>query len=230
MKCPSCGADVPSNAAYCPQCGKTVTHDKAGEKPASPAAAPDASQSRSSQDFLAPGASNETDEAFAASEKETLWEGRYSLRAMIDRVAISAVITVVAVLAGALGPWGEWTALVWTIIAGLLVVLWLYQIGVYVYRHYGHYYRLTPHTFFDESGILVRSTSPIEIVGISDMSFEQSLLERPFGVGTIRLLSDDTTSPKLVLRGIANVQDAFQRIDQARRVERRRRAVRMDHV
>jgi hypothetical protein len=49
-------------------------------------------------------------------------------------------------------------------------------------------------------------------------------------VGTIRILSNDTTDPLLVMKGIPDVLRVFTTIDQARRAERRRRALRVESV
>jgi hypothetical protein len=51
-----------------------------------------------------------------------------------------------------------------------------------------------------------------------------------FGVGTIKLLSSDLSDPKLVLRGIDDVRRVANVIDDARREERRKRAVYMETV
>jgi len=55
-------------------------------------------------------------------------------------------------------------------------------------------------------------------------------MERMFGVGTIKLLSSDTSDPSLVLRGIDNVQQVASMIDNARRDERRKRGLYMETV
>jgi len=157
----------------------------------------------------------------------TLWAGRYAFKGMIDRLVLSAVITIAMILA--LG-WWPWARKGWPVALAILVLLWAYQFGVYIGRRLGHRYRLTPQTFFHERGILVKSTSPIEIIRIDDITLKQTLLERLVGVGTIRILSNDTTDPLLVMKGIAEVRRAFDTIDQARRAERRRRAVRINAV
>jgi len=161
------------------------------------------------------------------SDTQTLWEGRYDVRGMVDRLVLSGLVTIAVLV---LWIWWRPGATIWLIGLGALAILWLYQLLLYVSRHYGHRYRLTPQTFFHESGILIRSSSPIEIIAIDDISYQQTLLERLLGVGTIRITSADRSDPELVLRGIRDVAKAFGVIDQARRAERRRRAVRVDNV
>jgi uncharacterized membrane protein YdbT with pleckstrin-like domain len=103
-------------------------------------------------------------------------------------------------------------------------------LGVYFSRRFTHRYRLTPQTFFHERGLLVKSTSPIEIIRIDDIAMKQTVLERLMGVGTIRILSNDATDPLLILKGIPDVRKTFEAIDQTRRAERRRRALRVNTV
>jgi membrane protein YdbS with pleckstrin-like domain len=149
---------------------------------------------------------------------------------MAGRLLATGLITIAVLALGIWWPWGEWPGKVWMIVLVLLLLGWVGQYLVYVVRHYGHRYRLTPQTFFHESGILVRSSSPIEIIAIADISFQQTILDRLLGVGTIRIVSADRSDPELKLRGIRDVEKVFTTIDQVRRAERRRRALRIDNV
>lgn len=223
MNCPKCGTKVQQDSVYCPKCGERLTAPGSELfQPKGPVATP----SGSDPGKMIAEERAELDEQ-QWSDKETLWEGRYSFRAMIDRLAAVAVLTIVVIIVLALWKPG---GMIWAIALGLVAVAWGYQFLVYVFRHYGHRYRLTPHTFFHESGLFVRTSSPLEIVHIDDLSLQQTLLDRLVGVGTIRILSHDTTDPKLVLPGIPDVEQAFAKIDQTRRAERRRRAVRLDNI
>jgi len=238
MKCPQCDAEVNEKSIYCSKCGERLLGpnadlfpepDRTSEAPASgpppagstgPSDAAKAEAGRRAADAAGPG-------AVGASDRQTVWEGRYSLKGMIDRLALSALVTIVVVV---LGVWWSFSGTWWLVALALVLALWFYLMAVFVARRFGHRYRLTPQTFFHERGILVKSTSPIEIVAIDDISLNQSILERLVGVGRIRILSGDSTDPLLVLKGIPDVQKAFEAIDQARRAERRRRAVRIDAV
>ena len=70
----------------------------------------------------------------------------------------------------------------------------------------------------------------IEVIDIDDVTVEQGLIERMFGVGTIRLLSSDTSDPKLFLRGIDDVKRVAAMIDDVRRDERRKRGMYIETV
>jgi len=91
-------------------------------------------------------------------------------------------------------------------------------------------YSLTSQRLVHKTGILRQVTNRIEVIDIDDVQFVQGLMERMFGVGTIKLLSSDTSDPSLVLRGIDNVQQVASMIDNARRDERRKRGLYMETV
>jgi membrane protein YdbS with pleckstrin-like domain len=219
MNCPKCGSEVTSEAVYCQHCGERVDPASAfapkDAQPTSSAAAPEATAGQP------PAAPSPT-----AISNVVLWEGRFSGRAMMNRVVLSAAITVLVVIGCAF--FDPKSGIVWTIALAMVLLFWLYQAGVYLQRRLSESYVLTSQTLIHQKGILVRASSPIEIIRIDDIVLEQALLERWLGVGTIIVCSNDPTDPRLELKGIENVAEAFEKIDQARRVERRLRAVRVE--
>jgi hypothetical protein len=91
-------------------------------------------------------------------------------------------------------------------------------------------YTLTSQRLLHRRGILSQATDRIEVIDIDDVRYTQGIVERMFGVGTIRLLSSDTSDPTLILRGIDDVQRVANLIDNARREERRKRGLYMETV
>jgi hypothetical protein len=77
---------------------------------------------------------------------------------------------------------------------------------------------------------VTRHTRRIETIDIDDVSFQQGLLDRLLGVGTIVIHSSDRTDPVMVLSGIDRVQQVANRIDEARRAERVRRGLHIETV
>jgi hypothetical protein len=65
---------------------------------------------------------------------------------------------------------------------------------------------------------------------MDDITFEQKLLERFMGVGTIRISSSDRTHPELYLKGIQDVRRVAGLIDDTRRSERRRRGLHIENI
>jgi uncharacterized membrane protein YdbT with pleckstrin-like domain len=146
--------------------------------------------------------------------------------------------------------YGGWIAAVLATIAGLIAVLllplegmigwWVFGVGALViwggllltlaYRRMSVKYRLTNQRLFHEQGILRRVTDRIELIDIDDVTLEQGLFERLFGVGTVRVSSTDRTTPELLMPGIDDVKVVADTIDHARRAERQRRGVFIESV
>jgi membrane protein YdbS with pleckstrin-like domain len=160
-------------------------------------------------------------------QERTLWIGRYSPKAMLGRWVLSLLVTVALLVAGVYFQQGSW---LWMTIAGLIVLLWLYQLAVMLYRQMSVRYHLTSQRFMHESGILSRTTDRIELIDIDDITFRQGLVERMVSVGTVDVSSSDRSHPELEMLGIENVRDVAQMIDDARRRERRRRGLHIESI
>jgi hypothetical protein len=80
------------------------------------------------------------------------------------------------------------------------------------------------------SGILTRVSDRIEVIDIDDVTYHQGLIERLFDVSSIQLVSSDKTHPELWLRGIANVKQVANQIDDLRRQERCRGGLHIESI
>jgi len=162
-------------------------------------------------------------------EAETdVWQGGYSSRAMFGNWLLAGVLTIVllvAVLAAGPGNFSYWAA--WLVIAALI---WGGFACLLAYRKLTVKYQLTTQRFIHEAGLLKRVTDRIEVIDIDDVSFEQRILERMVGVGTIKLISSDRSHPVLVMRGIEGVKEVASLIDDLRRKERRRRGLHIEAI
>ena len=216
MRCPGCGADVVEQAVFCHKCGERINPD-AADFP-SPA-----DESSSPAERLRQGLTGQQDNG--GDEEEGLWRGGYCSKAMIGAWIASGLITV-ALLGVAiwLGGW------VWWAVLAAIAVLWVYQLGKLCYRRWSVRYQLTNQRFIHETGILRRVTDRIEVIDMDDIAFEQKLFERIVGVGTIRITSSDRTHPELVMAGIDEVKRIAGMMDDARRVERRRRGLHIESI
>ena len=65
---------------------------------------------------------------------------------------------------------------------------------------------------------------------MDDVSYDQGIIERLLGVGTIRVTSSDRTHPEIALRGIDGVHEVATMMDDARRRERLRRGLHIEAV
>ena len=160
--------------------------------------------------------------------EEDLWEGRYSSRAMYGKWILAGFVTV-ALLVGIffIGIDKGWAWITWLVICVLMWGTFAMQLA---YRKLTCKYRLTTQRFIHESGLLKRLTDRIEVIDIDDVSYEQRVVERIFGVGTIKVTSSDRSHPELSLRGIEKVKEVAGQIDDVRRKERRRRGLHIESI
>jgi membrane protein YdbS with pleckstrin-like domain len=215
MHCHQCGQDVPAESVFCSHCGTRLADgaDEAEVENNSPAGA----------ERLRPGKRN-SDSGKSPSEQE-LWSGSYSPKAMIGSFAAAGVVTIVGLALAALsGPpgwliWGIAAAVIW---GGLLLLL--------AYRRLTVRYRLTTYRFFHELGLLSRVGNRIEVIDIDDVTVQQGLVERMFGVGTITIQSSDRSDPELHLPGIEDARQVADLIDGTRRAERHRRSLHIESI
>lgn len=139
---------------------------------------------------------------------------------------VATLITVAAVVAAIVVPWPP----TWLVAAAIVGVLWLALIVGYLKERLSVSYSLTSQRLVHRRGILNQVTDRIEVIDIDDVQYVQGIIERMFGVGSIRLLSSDVSDKALVIKGIDNVQHVATLIDNARREERRKRGVYMESV
>jgi membrane protein YdbS with pleckstrin-like domain len=220
MKCPKCGAAVQAEAVYCHVCGARL--DEA------PAATPSAAAEGEADGKKNFNRRVEVSRGKTDSAEEELWQGGFSPRAMFGTWIACGVITLVAIVASFLLMAAF--PLIWAISIPAVLLLWAWQGIRFALRRLGLSYRLTNQRFFHESGILRRTTNRIEVIDMDDITYTQGIVDRFFGVGTIRVSSSDITHPVLVIEGIDDVQVVAGQIDNARRAERLRRGLHIESV
>jgi membrane protein YdbS with pleckstrin-like domain len=169
-------------------------------------------------------------QAAAPQEPEhELWRGGYSAKAMYGGWTFAALVTVAAIVLAALSA-TPYKSAVWIAVAIVVPAVWVVALLMLLYRRLSVSYTLTSQRFLHQRGILRRVNNRILLIDIDDVSFEQGLLERLFNVGKITLTSTDASDPKLPMPGIDDVQRIANLIDDARREERRKRAIYMANV
>ena len=156
--------------------------------------------------------------------EENLWAGGFSGKSMVGTWFLLTVLSCMLVVAClVLPPFIP-------VFVGVIALIWVYGLMILVYRKLSIHYRLTSQRLFHEVGILTRTTNRIEVIDMNDITFQQGLIERMMGTGTIYIQSTDLTDPKLVLNGIDNVKEVAALLDNAHRKERVRRGVHITNV
>lgn len=168
--------------------------------------------------------------AATPDEPETkLWNGGFSPKAMIGYWLFAAVLTVVGCIAAAFATPATAGA-VWLLVILLAIALWGGLALYYLYLRFGMSYELTSQRLIHKVGLLSQTTNRIEVIDIDDVSTYQTFIERLLGVGSIKILSSDTSDPMLVIRGIDDAKRIATMIDNVRRDERRRRGMYIETV
>ena len=118
--------------------------------------------------------------------------------------------------------------LAWYIIAGCLLVLWGYHYSVYFYRVWTLRYRLTERHLYVYRGLFTHTCDSMELVHISDVRLIRTLFDQLFNGGVGRLVifcTIDKTDNELVLQGIDNPKEIFEKIDSMRTALRTKRSI-----
>ena len=229
LQCDNCGTELTDDAAYCPKCGDRI--DRRSE-----VADGDPPRASAADAIPATGAGDKLREKVQASrdaaddEEQDLWEGGYSPKAMIGHWLGAAVVSVLMLVGMfAFQPLRE-NGWAWLVLVVLLALLWGGLATLLAIRKWGFHYELTSQRFIHRTGILQRTTDRIEVIDMDDVTFQQGLVERMMGVGSIKIISSDRTHPELHLLGIDDVQNVADLIDTARRRERRRRGLHIESI
>ncbi|MCI0359452.1 MAG: PH domain-containing protein [Planctomycetaceae bacterium] len=207
MLCPTCSTQAPADSIFCPKCG----HRLADPAPAG---------------GKTPVEKLRGDRPTNSEPERPLWEGSYSPKAMYGQWLLAIVLTLVAIVLSVIIP----NPITWMAAGAVVVIVWFCLAAFYLYERLSVHYKLTSQRFVHQTGLLRRVINRVEVIDIDDVTVEQGLIERMFGVGTIKLLSSDTSDPKLLLRGIDDVKRVATLIDDARRDERRKRGMYIETV
>jgi uncharacterized membrane protein YdbT with pleckstrin-like domain len=181
-------------------------------------------------DKLRPG--RQLDDEPDAPEQQ-LWQGGYSSKAMVGTWLLGALVSFV--LLGVLFVGGVLSMFTLTfpiamVILALILALWIWLGGIYLYRRMSVQYELTTQRFLHREGILSRRTERIEVIDMDDITCTQGFIQRMVGVGTIKIESSDRTHPELLLKGIDEANKVADLLDDVRRKERRRRGLHIESI
>jgi len=161
--------------------------------------------------------------------EEDAWEGGYSGKAMIGNwLAAGSVTLLVIVLMFRVEQLRESNRSKYILLG--IAAVWILLGFMVLYRKMNVHYHLTTQRFIHRSGILTRVSDRIEVIDIDDVTYYQGVVERLVGVGSIKVNSSDRTHPELWLRGIENVQEVADLLDDLRRKERRRRGLHIESI
>jgi membrane protein YdbS with pleckstrin-like domain len=162
-------------------------------------------------------------------EEETVYyDGSPAVRGHIGRLLLFALLGAVLIAIPFIwryfeGYWPRWWIVLICVLAGIAV--WLIPtLAVKALR-----YRISSFRIDFEKGLLGKKIETLELWHVDDIQFNQSFFERMLGVGTIRILSDDQTTPELDLRGVPNARPLFNTLKgRVIAIKRSRGVIKMD--
>jgi uncharacterized membrane protein YdbT with pleckstrin-like domain len=123
--------------------------------------------------------------------------------------------------------WGWWILLFTLLVVGIPVLLAKMLIDKYTN------YTLTNQRLKIAKGIIRRRFDEVELYRVKDVTEEENLLQRLFGVGDIRILSAEVDTPVVMLEGVAAARALREKLRGAVEEMRLKRGVRqldVDHV
>ena len=91
-------------------------------------------------------------------------------------------------------------------------------------------YRLTPSKLLMETGFLNKTEEEIRLYRITDVTLTRSFFERIFKLGSIELLSSDTSTPSLTLKHIRKPRVVKEVVSQSIECSRRENGVRTSEM
>ena len=118
--------------------------------------------------------------------------------------------------------WPWWVGLICVAMGlGAIIAPWLAIISTR--------YRITNYRIDYERGILTKRIDTLELWHVDDIKFEQGLLDRMMNVGSLTVLSNDKTTPRLELHGVPTPREIFDALKQRIiAVKRQRGVIKMD--
>jgi len=94
-------------------------------------------------------------------------------------------------------------------LAGVPGLAWTYLVNI------SSKYKITGRRVETESGVLAKKVETLELWRVLDVEYSQSLLDRIFKNGRIKLISTDQTNPELILHGLPDHRALFEQLRDA---------------
>jgi membrane protein YdbS with pleckstrin-like domain len=160
--------------------------------------------------------------------EEVYYEGSPLIRGEIGKFFLLWILGLVLIASPIIcriiwGWWPHWIAMLVLIVAGLLI-MWIPMLVIRSVR-----YRVSNYRIDFERGIFGKKIDTLELWHVEDIRMEQKFIERLLGVGTILVISNDASTPKLPLHGIPHPRPLFESLKQRIiAVKRQRGVVKMD--
>jgi len=157
--------------------------------------------------------------------EKDLWTGRTNWKHFLGRILLLiliniAIATLLLWVAGTSESFARGTA--WRWILAVIALTAVVGGGPILWRILSLRYRLTTERLFIERGILSQTIDQTELIRVDDVRLEKSLTDRLLGLGSIALVSTDSTDNKVRMDGIRDPEAVSESIRDRMRALRRR--------
>ncbi len=144
-----------------------------------------------------------------AEQESDVWIGSYAGRTMIGGFLICALIS----LALCAALWFFWyrigapyRGVAWIGVVGLIGLMWLVQIGRWVFRKLVIGFRLTTRRLFYDRGVLYANSEYVWLHDVDRVEVLRNSFERFLGIGRLRLVLKSNRPSPTILAGVARPQ------------------------
>lgn len=155
------------------------------------------------------------------------FDGRSSLWSEAGTLVMYTVIAVIVLIGGVslcafVGGWA-WLLLPPLLLLAAAIAAWP------VILNRTRRYRITNYRIDFERGLLTRRIDTLELWHVDDIKFQQTLVERALGIGTLIIQSGDDSTPQLRIPGLSDPRQLFDLLKQrVISVKRQRGVVKLD--
>lgn len=158
--------------------------------------------------------------------EQVYFEGNPRLRGELGMLIVWLIVAAVCVGTGFALYHFEWSSWIAIAIGIALGIVCLFVPALLVRRSH---FRLTNYRIDFEFGILFKKYETLELWHVNDISLTQSPVDRIFKVGTIKVLSSDSSTPTLELRSLPDPRKLLEVLKQrVIAVKRQRGVVKLD--
>jgi len=158
------------------------------------------------------------------SPEQCLWQGRTHWKHFAGRIALWALAaTVYALLVAWITSRTGLSATAGWYIACIPILATAVWGGVKLTAVIaGTRYRVTDERLFIERGLLTRTTDQTELIRVDDVRTRKTLVDRLFGLGSVEVVSTDTSDRFVTLEGVSGADEVAEIVRGRMRALRRK--------
>ncbi len=174
----------------------------------------DAASSEAAPSLATPSSTPEVADAMSPRLEGQIWQGRTDWRYHAGVCAVSALAVLVACVtviyaASKTSLSGGWAFLICVMIFAMAAI----GVGAWIFiQIVKTRYRLTDQRLFIERGVFSQTIDQIELIRVDDVRLRKKFVDRLLGLGSVELLTTDTSDSHLIIEGIRNPEEIAEHV------------------